>query len=122
MKTKQADILGIVSAGLCVVHCLLVPFLIVYGVSTEGFGSSWEHLDWGFIGLSGLAVFLATRHEKNQRLALYMWSCFLIFTLSLLLHELWPLALYLSIVSTLGLATLHLIHLRNKRHNHFLAT
>ncbi|MGD1890154.1 MAG: MerC family mercury resistance protein [Cyclobacteriaceae bacterium] len=71
-KSKQTDILGIISAGLRIVHCLLVPLLIVYGVSSEGLSSNWEHLDWGFIILSGLAVILSTRHEKNQRLAFLM--------------------------------------------------
>jgi hypothetical protein len=119
MKAKQADILGIVSAGLCIIHCLLIPFLIVYGVSTENFFSSWEYLDWGFISLSGLAVILATRHEKNQLFTWLMWSSLLIFTFALLLHEHWPPALYLSVVSSLGLAILHLLHFRNKEHKLF---
>jgi len=122
MKAKQADILGIISAALCVVHCLLVPFLIVYGVSSEGFSNSWEHLDWGFIALSGLAVILATRHETNQLLTWLMWGSFSIFTFSLLLHEQWPPALYLSVVSSLGLAILHLLHFRNKEHRSHLTT
>lgn len=121
MKAKQADILGIISATLCVVHCLLVPFLIVYGVTSESFSSSWEHLDWGFIGLSGLAVFLATRHEKDQRLVLLMWGCLSVFTFSLLLHDYWTPALYLSVGSSLGLATLHLLHFRKKEHKRYLA-
>lgn len=129
MKNKQADLLGIASAGLCIIHCLLVPIFILYGLVSEPAVDRWEYLDWGFILLSGLAVYLATRHEydrsegdrngndyheRDRRLSLRMWITWVIFTVALLLHDFWAPALYISVLSSAGLAWLHLQHFRKK--------
>ncbi len=129
MKTRQADLLGIVSASLCIVHCLLVPLCILYGLVSESAINRWEYLDWGFILLSGLAVYLATHHEDDfhkrdcreydqpeggRRLAQRMWAAWVVFTIALLLHDIWVPALYISVLSSVGLAWLHLQHFRKK--------
>lgn len=119
MKEKQADILGIVSASLCIVHCLLVPMLVIYGLINKPLVERWEYLDWVFILLSGLAVFLATYHEHNlpkggRRLSQWMWAVWAIFAVALLLHDSWVPALYISVLSSVGLAYLHFQHFRKK--------
>ncbi|MEM6841990.1 MAG: MerC domain-containing protein [Bacteroidota bacterium] len=129
MKNKQADLLGITSAVLCIIYCLLVPILVVFGTINDSLAEQWEYLDLGFILLSGLAVYMATRHEgnrhegdrrgysghkHNRRLSQQMWATWLVFTVALLLHDLWPPALYISVLSSVGLALLHFRHFRKK--------
>ncbi|WKN42526.1 MerC domain-containing protein [Tunicatimonas pelagia] len=124
MKNKQADLLGIASAVLCIIHCLLVPFFILYGLVSESVIDRWEYLDWGFVLLSGLAVYLATRHENDRhedeqpenrrQLPRQMWAVWLVFTITLLLHDVWAPALYISVLSSVGLVWLHFQHFRKK--------
>lgn len=114
MKSRQADILGMFSAILCIIHCLLVPILLIAGLASGSFSGLWEYLDWLFIALAWTAVYTATRHETNRRLARFMWITVSVFSITLLLHEHWVLALYLSMVSSAVLASLHFIHFQKK--------
>lgn len=114
MKSKQADIIGMASAVLCMVHCLLVPLLLIVGVISGSFEGIWEYLDWAFIALAWTAVYSSTRHENNQRISRLLWATLVVFTATLLLHDYWVLALYLSVLSSLILASLHFLHFRKK--------
>nr|WKN34909.1 MerC domain-containing protein [Tunicatimonas sp. TK19036] len=114
MKSRQADILGMLSAILCIIHCLLVPVLLIAGLASGSFAGLWEYLDWVFIVLAWTAVYSATRHETNRRLAHFMWGTVCVFSITLLLHEYWILALYLSMASSAVLASLHFIHFQKK--------
>ena len=66
MNNNRADLLGIISAILCIIHCLLLPLFILFGLISESTIDRWEFLEWGFILLSGLAVYLANRHEHDR--------------------------------------------------------
>lgn len=117
MKPRRADIVGIISAGLCVVHCLLVPILLIVGVVSGQLTAYWEYLDYVFIALAGTAAYLATRHDSDPALSRWMGGTFLVFTVALLLHDYSAVALYVSVAASFGLAALHLIHYRRRHHN-----
>ena len=114
MNKKSADILGITSAVLCIVHCLIMPALIIYGVADKQVLAGWEHLDWIFIIISGTAVFIANQHEHQHGLSFAMWFTWLLFAVTLTLHEQHNYFLYTSVATSVALALLHLLHFRKK--------
>ncbi len=115
-KYKQADLLGVVSAVLCLVHCIAVPVLLVLGVLSEGLWAHTAFLDYIFIGLALMAVYFATRnHETTRRVRIGLWSSTALFSLAILLHDWFAFALYLSVAASIALVVFHVL---NYRHRH----
>lgn len=110
---KHTDLVGIVSAVLCIVHCLLLPVLVLAG-SLSGEAHRWEWLDYGFIGLATVAVFYATRRLESVFLRRGLWFSLLCFSASIIFHEHHPAALYVSVASSLLLVLFHIGSYRQK--------
>jgi len=122
MKTNllasRADYLGIAGSLLCLVHCVATPLLLL----TSGWlrDPAWRlgflSLDYVFIGLNVLAVYLASRHHASPSVKKALWSFLSLFTIALLLEEVRAAFAYLTYAASAGLIVTHLINLRNHRH------
>ncbi len=115
MKTTSlADYTGAINSGLCIIHCLLTPVLVVW------LGHQAEHaLEWLFLGISLVAVFFTARHTAIPALRAGLWVAFVVFAASILLGHDWPPAEYLAYGASGVLVVLHLInlyHCRAARH------
>ncbi len=86
--TSRADRLGIMSAVICTIHCLVVPvlFLLKYwwtssmGTAPWGGGlpSWWESFDYLFLIIGFIAVYHASSHAAGRyiKVSLWLfWSC-----------------------------------------------
>jgi hypothetical protein len=118
LNNHKADSLGIVSSLLCLIHCLLLPVLILAGIISEDLGEHTQWVDYVFILLAASAVFFATRQMANPFLKTSMWIAAAWFALSIMLHELSPIALYSSMLSSVALVVLHTINFRQHHVNH----
>ncbi len=98
---------------LCIIHCLLLPVLVLAGSFSDE-AHRWEWLDYGFILLATVAVFYATRRLKSTFLRRGLWLSLLCFGGAIVLHEHHPVALYASVASSLLLALFHLGSYREK--------
>ena len=110
---KNSDLIGIGSSVLCIVHCLLLPVLILAG-SLAGDTHRWAWLDYLFILLATLAVFYSTRQLKSAWLRRGLWLTLPVFGGAVVLHEHHPAALYISIASSLLLVVFHIGSYREK--------
>lgn len=110
---KNADLLGISSSVLCIIHCLLLPVLLLVGSFSDHL-HRWALLNYAFILLAGVAVFFSTRQLPHSRLRVGLWLSWLSFSLAILLHAQYAEALYASVFSSLLLAFFHLASYRAK--------
>ena len=110
---KNSDLIGIGSSVLCIVHCLLLPVLILAG-SLAGDAHRWAWLDYLFILLATLAVFYSTRRLKSDLLRRGFWLTLLVFSVAIVFHEYHPASLYVSVASSLLLVVFHVSSYREK--------
>ena len=110
---KHSDLIGIGSSVLCIIHCLLLPVLVLAG-SLSGEAHRWEWLDYSFIVLATVAVYSATRRLRSRFLRRGLWLSLLCFSGAILFHEHHPAALYVSVFSSLLLVIFHIGSYRKK--------
>lgn len=109
-REKGADVLGISSSLLCIIHCLLLPALLLVGNLTD----HWHSIDYLFIFLAGVAVYFSARHLRQSFVRVGLWASWLSFSVAILLHEQYAEALYVSLAASLSLAFFHVLSYREK--------
>lgn len=82
-KINKADIIGILSSSICIVHCVATPLLIAYGI---GFMTN-PKFKYLFLIISFVSIFKASENVKHPQIALLLWFSFLGFLFSNLFHE-----------------------------------
>lgn len=112
IKEKRADGLGILSAFLCIVHCRVMPLGLVAVIISKSSFPEREWLDFVFILLAWIGVYGASRHHSGSPINRALWANVLVFSFSLLLHEHFARALYVSLISSLFMIVLHVLHYR----------
>ncbi|MBY0243885.1 MAG: MerC domain-containing protein [Sphingobacteriaceae bacterium] len=82
-KINKADLIGILSSSICLVHCLATPLLIAFGAEfiTNPF---FKYL---FLILSFASIFKATEKVTNIKNATLLWVSFWGFLFSTLFQE-----------------------------------
>ncbi len=124
MKTdytnNKADYMGIAGSALCLVHCIGTPFLLVGSALTphNHLTISFLSLDYLFIGVNAIAVFLVTRHYAPPAIKRALWGFLLLFASSLLLESVSGIFHYVGYLASAGLVITHLINIRQHRLNH----
>ncbi len=112
IKNKWADWLGILSASLCIIHCLILPLVLVAGIVNKSSYPEWEWLDFLFILLAWIGVYGASRHHRASSINRALWANVLVFSFSILLHDYFSWALYVSLASSLFMIVLHALRFR----------
>jgi hypothetical protein len=117
MQRFKADITGVLSASLCIVHCALTPLLLIVFSASE-----WLHsLSYIFLLLSFYSVFEATKHSKYSAVLQLIWVSFAVLALSVLFEDDFPWLHLLSYPASIGLIVGHLlnIHYCKKCNKHY---
>lgn len=110
---SKADTVGILSSIFCLIHCLLLPVLVLAGLLNEDWSSHAEWVDYLFIILAVGAVYFASRNAEPHSLKILMWVGVSWFSVSILLHELFEAALYSSMGASVLLVILHSINFKH---------
>lgn len=130
LKTiNYSDWLGAAASGLCAIHCALTPLFFaarpaLSGIAHDhghGHGHEHEHghglwagLDFVFLGLSLLAVWISTRHTTHKTLKWVMWAAWGVFAYGLFAeHFALPLGHWSMYAGSIMLVV---THLKNYRH------
>ncbi len=112
---EKADLVGVFSAGLCLLHCIIFPLLVTFTSLSVGIFEDFEHwVEYLFVLLSIAAVYLSTSKINNRSLRKRMWVACCIFVSALLLHDVHVGFIYASIIASLVLALLHVRNLIGK--------
>jgi hypothetical protein len=82
-KYKKADLIGILSSSICLVHCIATPLLVIYGI---GFSTNpiFKYL---FLIISFVSIFKATENSTNYKISILLWLSFFGFLFSNFFHE-----------------------------------
>ncbi len=82
-KINKADLIGILSSSICLVHCLATPLLLAFGASfiTNPF---FKYL---FLIISFVSIFKATENITSKKISLLLWISFWGFLFSTLFQE-----------------------------------
>ncbi|MFB0946900.1 MAG: hypothetical protein ACI9V1_001867 [Spirosomataceae bacterium] len=109
---KNSNYMGIASATLCVVHCILTPFLILIVSKYEW----WGNLTFLFLAISLYAVHDAIRSKPPKHILWLICGSYALMAGFLLLEEAWSLAEPLSYIASLGLVVGHILNIRYCKH------
>jgi hypothetical protein len=82
-KINQADLIGILSSSICLVHCLATPLLIAFGA---GFITN-PFFKYLFLIISFVSIFKATENITRRKISLLLWISFWGFLFSTLSQE-----------------------------------
>jgi hypothetical protein len=82
-KIYKADLIGILSTSICLMHCIATPILIAFGADfiTNPF---FKYL---FLIISFVSIFKATENVTSTKIALLVWVAFWGFLFSTLFQE-----------------------------------
>ena len=109
------DLLGILCSGMCIIHCLLTPILLLLGASGVGIvfiDSEWVHLVLAIpmVALAFWSIFLGWKaHRKSKPIFFAGGGLILLFS-SLIISEQYE--AYLAITAGLLLISAHLFNLK----------
>ncbi|MEZ4886059.1 MAG: MerC domain-containing protein [Chitinophagales bacterium] len=113
--SDKADFIGIASAVLCLIHCLVPPILFLF------FGHLIEHAhdhffrwDYFFLIISSYAVYHSSHHAANTYIKGVLWVSFAILCIAIVFHQI-PTMHYIAYLASLGLISGHLINLKMMR-------
>ncbi|MFA0961484.1 MerC domain-containing protein [Roseivirga sp. BDSF3-8] len=117
-RKGRSDIMGIISSGLCIMHCLAFPvFLAATGNSAAWLEHSFHGLDYLFVILALIAIYFSTRNLDRQWLQYAMWSCGLLFSVMVVLHTYGAAFRVVGLFASLLLVVFHLINVFCYRRN-----
>lgn len=121
---KYADQIGMAASGLCLVHCLLMPVLMVSWLQADhcapGGGccdaTTGFNYDYLFLAFSAAAVWTASGHCHKTWLKAMMWGCFTLLSAALLLEPYLSGAHWATYAAAIGLAIAHFLNWRYCRY------
>jgi hypothetical protein len=109
----RADHLGILSAGLCLIHCTLLPIVFAWrAVSFEHEVEGAFKWDYVFLIFSFYAVLQATKNTLFPAIKWILWSSFGVLVLATVLESYAPVFEYIVIFASFCLVVVHLYNLR----------
>jgi len=107
----NSDFLGVASSLLCLVHCLVMPVLIITGneiLQHEEGGFEW---DYAFAILSLIAAYFSFKHSHNNLIKVSLIIAWILFVAGIFWHEHGNLSLLMHGGSVM-LITVHIINFR----------
>lgn len=115
---NKSDFLGMLASGLCLLHCLVTPFLFIAKTCSSTCCAEtpiwWKTIDVLFLGISFFAVLSSTNKSNKTSIKVAMWVmwsllCFIILNEYLEFVQLFEQAIY---IPTALLIALHLYSLK----------
>jgi hypothetical protein len=141
---SRSDLIGIVSATICLIHCIAVPLFFAYYVhdqasTVRAFGPQVElqhahyHLgsigffkvDYIFLIIGLIAIIFSSKHTANKWIRIGLWVSYFALAGSVLMEEtsyFFQVTLYIASVALIGAHVVNLrhlrLHLRGEAHSH----
>ena len=115
---KNSDNLGVLSSTLCLIHCLITPFIYISFASlfsqNEFLSFPWKGINLVFIVVSLVAVNRSTKKTTSKIIKPIFWFswCFLFFVLFNEEVKFIELPEALSYISAINLAGTHIYNLK----------
>lgn len=104
----RSDWVGVVSASLCVVHCLLTPMLITLAAN---FGW-WPGVSYLFLIVGFYAAYETSQHSSGSPWLWVIWISFALLTVSIIFEDDYETLELLGYVASAGLVVGHVFNIR----------
>ena len=108
IKLNKADIIGVLSSSICLVHCIATPLLIAFGA---GFLTN-PFFKYLFLIISFISILKATEKITHPKNSFLLWVSFWGFLFSTLLQEEFHWLLYSGYFFALLIITGHLLNIK----------
>ncbi|MGR3811813.1 MerC domain-containing protein [Jiulongibacter sp. NS-SX5] len=112
MKSKSLDILGISAATLCLLHCLLFPFLFIVPMRV----SHNPFVDLVFLLIGIFSVYRLTKNMEFGLIKALFWIGISIILISIVLQILLFIHTPLIYIGATTLIITHVVHYANHSH------
>lgn len=119
LLSQKSDIFGAMASSLCLIHCMITPFIFVAQTCSVTCCSSaptwWRSIDIFFLIISFFAVYWSSISTSKQWLKISFWTCWIAMFMLIVNESLGWLHLPHSCiyVPSLGLV---LLHIYNKKY------
>lgn len=112
MKAKTLDLLGISAAGLCLIHCLVFPVILIVpmGITHNAY------IDLFFFVFGTGLVYRIVRRLEQVWLKLLFWAAILMIGISVLFDLFYHIHLPLIYIGAVLLITAHMINFKSHKH------
>lgn len=111
---SKSDTIGMFASSLCLLHCMLTPFLFIAHAQTMCHEVSapfwWKILDYGFLIISFFAIYWSTKSTSKQWIKFALWITWL-FLCAIIINEKvqwFFIPEYVIYIPSFGLVILHL--------------
>jgi hypothetical protein len=116
MKKYFYDYLGIAGSGLCLIHCLAIPFLFYVQNAfaqklLESLNLENIYFEYSFVLLCFIAVFSTTKHNDSWKINTSFWLFFTLFAISVLFEDDFKYLDLLGYGASIGLIITHIINI-----------
>lgn len=112
-KINRADLTGILSSSLCLIHCIATPLLITLGVGI------FTHplVKYLFLIIAFISIIKATQHTTDKRISYLLWFSFTGFFTSNILHHQSEWFHYAEYLFALMIITGHILNIKNCKYH-----
>ncbi|WP_193363738.1 MerC domain-containing protein [Kordia algicida OT-1] len=116
---SKSDTIGMLASSLCLVHCLITPFLFIAQAQIACCETStpfwWKILDYVFLVISFFAIYWSAKTTSKQWMKYALWSCWFFLSVIIINEKVNVLhipeyAIYIPAIS------LVFLHLYNKKY------
>jgi hypothetical protein len=111
VKPRFYDLLGIGSSVVCLIHCALLPLIVVGNAFLHKI-IDVEGLEYLFLVLSFFAVMLTAKNTNIRTIRFLLWIVFSMFSLSIIFSDYYGPLEYVSWFCSAALAVLHIANMR----------
>ena len=77
ISLKKSDAVGVISSGLCMIHCIATPFFFIAATCSTSCCDSapvwWQWLDYFFLIVSFFAVSYSVKTAKSKGIVYGLW-------------------------------------------------
>ena len=112
------DRIGIIASSLCMIHCIITPFIFVAKACTEICCAEtplwWQIIDYLFLIISFTAIYFITKNNKSIWFKILFWLPWVVLFLTLLNHTfvLIQIPKNFIYIPALSIVVLHLYNLK----------
>lgn len=111
----KSDVMGIISSGLCLIHCLAGPVMVLLGytfIEPDG----WHVWDFVFLAISAWAIYSVFRGHSPKWIKAGLLSSFFLLALSIFFSHDEVVFSVLAWLAAGGLVVFHAFNIRHARH------
>lgn len=91
-RTLTYDKIGVISSTLCMLHCIMTPFIFLAKACSISCCSDapvwWQIIDYLFLGISFIAVYYTTKNNRLDWLKISFWITWLVLLITIVNHTL----------------------------------